>query len=112
MPEQPSPDGRLGLGQGCRRLIQPLGDRGRDGRLRGVGAEHFLDGGKFAHGRLLRLLLAGGGLRLFLRLQFRVLFHGGLQAECWKCVAKTLRARCNFPRTASLVWPVSAPTSS
>jgi hypothetical protein len=69
----------------------------------------------FGRGKLLRrelLLLLFGGLTFLLLLGILFMLEFHTQAVGLKSTAKALRARCSFPRTASVDCSVSVPTSS
>src|ERR1700690_2757890 len=90
---------RAGLSSG---FSEPLGNAGRHGGVCRVVTQHFFGVRKFARGLLLRLLFSGVLLLLLFLGKFGLLFHiWPPQAVFLKRAAKVLRARCNFPRTAS-----------
>ena len=81
--------------------------------MRSVVAQRFFRGRKFPGGPLPGLLFGSDllGLLMFFG-KFALVFHNSIQAYFLNRTLKALRARCNFPRTASGDCSVSMPTCS
>src|ERR1700722_6374532 len=109
--EQPLPPGTRWLRKIGAGFLQPLRDCRRHSRLSGIEAQQVFGSRKLADS-VLRRFLFGDVFLLVLRVKLILMLHNSPYSVFLKMAAKALRARCNFPRTASADCSVSVPTSS